>query len=104
MDLPGFRIEYISTVTCDVRGAAVNIDAEMVLCDQVNGEMILKYFNIRMIFYFAQQCPLNLGPGLVFMMKYPELGVTAFLVQIKPSRRLLIEFNSPFNQFPDPFR
>src|SRR5512133_3479613 len=49
MNFPGFRVQHICSVAGDIRHPAVDIDPKMMLCDQIDCEMVFQDLNIRMI-------------------------------------------------------
>ena len=85
MNFPCYRVQYISPETCNIRGPAVNIYAQVVLGNNINSEMIFKDLDICVALDFAEQCPFYFCPGPILVMKDPEFRVASFLVQIKPA-------------------
>ena len=70
----------------------------MVLCEQVNGKVVLKKSDVWMSLYTLNQRALNLGACKVLMMKNAVLRVTALAVQVKCTILPLIKVCSPRNK------
>ena len=71
------------------------------LREDLDGEMILENGDVRMILDGLNQTILNLGAGVVLMMKDAEFGVSAFTMQIVIAVGIFIEMDAPADQFLD---
>ena len=55
----------------------------MVLCQYFDGEMILKYSDVRVLLDSLNQTVLYFGTCVVFMMQNAEFGMTSFAMQVE---------------------
>ena len=97
-------VEDIRTVALDIGGATGYPYAQMMLRDDLYGEMILQHFDIGVIAHRSHQTALDLKSRVVRMVQNSELRVSAFPMQVKRAILFLVEVNTPMHQFFDSLR
>lgn len=98
--IAGVLVKDICAVAGDVLGAAGNNFAEMVLGDDLYGEVVLEHIDVRILPHFTDKALLNLKACVIGMMQYPEFGVSPLAVQVKIALLISVEIHSPFKQLP----
>ncbi len=93
--------EHVGTVACDVGGAPGHDLSQMVLGDDLDGEMILKDVDIGVGLHGLDETLLNLIAGVVGVVKNPELAVSTLAVEVKGAIFLLIEVHAPLYELFD---
>ena len=93
-----FGIQHVCTVALDVRGAASDAHAHVVLSDDFHSEVILLHSDIGTGAHSSHQSALNLGARIVGMVKNAELRVAAFAMQVESAIVLAVEVDSPLHQ------
>ena len=96
--LLGIRIQYICTITVDIRSAASNTGTQVVLSDNLHGEMIFLDIDIRTVAHSLHQTALDFCTRIIGMMKDAELAVTALTVEVELAVLLLIEVDAPLHE------
>ena len=76
----------------------------MVLGDDVDGKLILFQLDVGVVVDGLQQSALNLGTGVVLVVKDAELGVAAFAVQVELASFRFVEFHAVAHQLFDALR
>ena len=71
----------------------------MVLGDDVDNKTMFHHFNILLSGNCFQKRSFNFSAGDIFMMQYPEFGMTTFFSQFIFSVFILIKSGSPVNNF-----
>ena len=102
--LLGIRIQYVCTITVDIRSAAGNTGTQVVLSDNLHGEMIFLDIDIRTVAHSLHQTALDFCTRIIGMMKDAELAVTALTVEVELAVLLLIEVDAPLHELLDLLR
>ena len=102
--LLGIRIQYVCTVTVDIRSAASNTGTEMMLSDNLYCKMIFLDIDIRTVAHSLHQTALDFCTRIICMMKDAELAVTALTVEVELAVLLLIEVDAPLHELLDLLR
>ena len=91
-------IEHIGTVTLDAGGVSRNDDAQVVLGNDFDGEMVFEYRDVGVLLHRIDEAGLYLGTGVVFVMQDTELGVAALPMKVKLAVLLLVELHAPLDE------
>ncbi len=94
----GLLIKDVSPVAGDVGGPAGHDLSEMMLRDDLKGEMILIDVNLGIGFHGFHQAGLYLRAGVVGMMQDAEFRVSAFAMKVECAVVFLVEIHSPSYQ------
>ena len=68
VDLLGDRVEYVGPIALDVRRAACDADAQVMLGDDFDGKMVFLDLDVGTGFHGLHQSALNLSTGIVGMV------------------------------------
>ncbi len=104
LDLVGPLVEDVGAEAGQPAGVASDELAQMVLRQQVDGEMVLQHGDVRMVSDRLDQCPFDFGPRQILMVEDAVLRVAAFAVELVASVGSLVESGSPFDQVGDQLR
>ena len=91
----------IRTIALNIGSATSNAHAEMVLGDDLYGEMIFEDINIGVVAYRSHESTLDLCACVVGVVEDTELGVSALTVEVKGAVGLLVEVYAPVDEFFD---
>ena len=95
IDLSCLLIENVSTIALNVGGATGNDSSQVVLCENLDSEMIVKDIDVLMSLYCLDKRLLNLVTSVVGMVKDAELAMSALTVQVKVALLVFIEVYAP---------
>ena len=104
VDLARLGVEDIRAIALDVGCATGDAHAEVVLGDDLYGEVIFEDINIGVVANRSHESTLDLCACVVGMVEDPELGVTAFAVKVKRAVLFLVEVHAPVDEFLDLLR
>ena len=102
--LSGVGVEDVCTVALYVGGAARDAYAEVVLCDDFHGEVVLQYLDVGVVAHGFHEAALYLCPRVVGMVQDAELRVSALTVKVELAVFLLVEIDTPLQQVADALR
>jgi len=101
LHLAGVLVQDVRAVAGDVRRAAGHHLAQVVLGDDLHGEVVVEYRDVGGVAYAAHQSLLDGGSGVVCMVQDAELGVASFAVQIEGAVFLAVEVHAPAQELLD---
>ena len=104
VDLPGLGVEDVCSVAFYVRCPARHLYAEVVLCDDFHGVMVLEHGDVAVVPHGFHQPALYLETGVVGMMEDAEVAVPALPVQVVVAVLVLVEVHTPSDERPDGVR
>lgn len=99
--LAGLGVEHIGAVAFDVGRAACHLLPEVVLRDDLHGEVVLQNLNLRVVAHGIHKAALNLEACVVLMVEDAELGMAALAVQVERAVSLLVEVDAPVDEVVD---
>ena len=99
--LMGIGVQDVCAVALDVGSLAGHLDAQMVLCDDFNGEMVFQHGNVLVGSHGSHQSSLNLKARVILVVQYPEFAVSALPMQVVLAFWRLVEVDSPLHQVVD---
>ena len=94
------EVEHVSAVAADIWCAAGDYPSEVVLGYYLDGEMPFKNVDVGIAAHGLDEAFLNLEAGVVGVVKYPELAVAAFFVEVEIAIGRLVEVNAPAYELP----
>ena len=97
-NLVGLGVEHIGSEAGQATGVAGYNLAEVVLREQIDGEVILQNRDVRMVAYLLDEGTLNLGTCQILIVEYAMLGVTSLAVKVETSILSAVEASTPANQ------
>ena len=95
------EVQHVGSEAGDVGRALFDEPAQVVLREDVDGEMVLVDVDVVVAFDAFHQGALDLVTGQVVVVQDAVLAVPALAVQIVPSRRVLVELGPPLDQLFD---
>ena len=95
---------YIRPIAVDIGCATGDLGTQMVLGDDLYGEVVFLDGDVGIAPYSLHQTALNLGTSIVGMVQDAELRVSALTVQVEVSIGLTVEVHAPVHQFSDLLR
>ena len=101
VDLARLLVEHIRPETFDAGRVARHDDAQVVLGDDFDGEMVFEYRDVGVLFHRIDEAGLYLGPGIVFVVQDTELGVAALPMEVKLTVLFLVKLHAPLDELPD---
>ena len=99
VDAACLLIEHVSTVASDVGSATSHYLAKVVLGKNFDGEMMFKDIDILVLTHSLDEACLNLGAGVVGMVKDTKLRVSPLAVEVKLAILVLVEIDTPLDEF-----
>ena len=96
-----FQVEDVCPETGDVRGAFFDQFAQMVLGQDIDGEMVFVDVDVVVPFDPFHQGPFDFVSGEVLVVEDAVFAVSSLAVQIVAARSVLIEFRTPLNELFD---
>ena len=78
--------------------------AQVVLCQQVDGEMVFENRDVGVLAYRGYQGPFDLSAREVLVVEDTMFGMSAFAVEFEASVGCLVEFRAPGDQVADQLR
>ena len=96
------RVEDVGAVAGDVIGATGDLDAEVVLGDDFEGNAVLENLDVLVPLGGLDEFLLNLVAGDVLMVEHSELGVAALLGEGEAAVLVLVEIDAPLHEFHHP--
>lgn len=102
LDATCLLIQCIGPVTGDARGDPGDVVAQMVLGDQINGEVMFEDGDVGVATGLFQQGALDLPSGEVLVVEDAILGVASLPAQVIPLLSVLIEPGAPFDDLAHP--
>ena len=91
-------VEDIGAVALDVRHVAVHLASQMVLRDDLHGEMVLQHRDTLVAAHGTDESLLDLVARVIGVMQDAELAVAALAVQVELAILVLVEVHAPFHQ------
>ena len=104
LDFVGVEVQNVGPEAGQSACVAGDEFAQMVLRQQVDGEVVFPYGDVRMTLYRLYERPLDFGSGKVFVMEDAVFRVPAFAVEFEPPVGSLVEARPPGDQVGDEFR
>ena len=95
IDRAGVLVEHIGAVAGDVGGAAGHYLAQMVLGDDLDGEVMLVDVDAGIGTHGLDESALDLVAGVVGMVQDAELRVAALAVEVKCAVGAAVEIHAP---------
>ena len=95
------EVQHVGSEAGDVGRALFDEPAQVVLREDVDGEMVLVDVDVVVAFDAFHQGALDLVTGQIVVVQDAVLAVPALAVQIVPSRRVLVELGPPLDQLFD---
>ena len=83
----------------NVGSAACHPRTQVVLSDNLHGEMIFLDGDIRTMAHCLHQSALYLGSSVILMVEDAELRVTALTMEVKLTVLIPVEVDTPFHEF-----
>ena len=96
--LLGLGVEHVGSVALYVGCAARHFNTQMVLRDDFYGKVVLPDVDVGAGSHCLHESALNLGTGVVGMVQYAELGVSALAVQVELAVAVAVEVHSPAHE------
>ena len=94
-----FGVQYVSTIAVDVWCTACHASSEVVLSDNLHGEVVLLDVDVRTVAHSLHQSALYFGTRVVCMVQNTELRVSALAVQVELAVFLAVEVDTPIHKF-----
>ena len=98
VDLLRVGVEDIGAVAFDVGRAPRHLDAQMVLCDDFDSEMVFQHRDVRVLVDGLDEAALDFEACVVGMVQDAELRVASLAVEVKLAVGFLVEVDAPFQQ------
>ena len=92
-------VKDVGTEAFDVGCASGHTDAEVVLGDDFDGEVILQNLDVGTTAHGSHESALDFGTRVVGVVQDAEFGVSAFAVQVELSVGVLVEVDAPLDEF-----
>ena len=103
VDAVGVAVEGVDAVALDVGGVFGDALPEVVLGDDVDGELAFFDFDVGVAACRFEQAALDFFAGVVLVVEDAEFGVAAFTVQVEAVAVLVeVEVDAVLHQFADP--
>ena len=99
IDFLGYRIEHVGSITLDVRRTARHTYTQMVLRDNLYGEMVLFHLDIGIVTNGLHQPALDFSTRIIGMVQNAELRMAALTVKVELTVVFTVEVNTPLHQF-----
>ena len=99
----GGLIEHVGSVAGDIGGAAGDYLAEVMLSDDLHGEVMLEDLDVGVALHLLYQAELNLGAGVVGVVKDAEFRVATLAVQVVGAVGLAVEVYTLSHEEVNPF-
>ena len=100
---PVLCVEHIGAIAVNEWRATGYPRTQVVLRNDLHGEVVLLDVNIGIGAHSGHQGALNLSSRVVGMVQYAELRVSSLTVKVKLAIGLLVELRSPLHQLADLF-
>ena len=91
-------VEHVRTVAINIRCAACDARAEVVLRDYLHGEVVLLNVDVGAGAHRSHKAALYLGARVVGVVQDAELGVSALAVQVELAVLLAVEVDAPLHE------
>ncbi len=95
------RVYDVGTVALDVWRAARDLLAEMVLGDDLHGEVVFEDGDVGVAPDGSHQAALDLEARVVLVVEDAKLGVAALAMEVKRAILFLVEVDTPFHEILD---
>ena len=99
----GVGVEGIGSIAFDAGSVLGHPLSEVVLGDEVDGELVFLEFDIGMVGDSLQETALDFGTGVVFMVQDAEFAVPSFAVEVEASATVLVEVDAVLHKLLDTF-
>ena len=93
------RIQHVCSIAVDVGSAACHPSSQVVLGDNLHGEMVLLDGDVGTVAHCLHQSALYLGSCIILVMQDTKLRVTAFAMEVELTVLLPVEVHTPLHQF-----
>ena len=103
-DLVALQVQHVSSEAGQAARVAGDEFAQVVLCQQVDGEMVFENRDVGVLAYRGYQGPFDLSAREVLVVEDTMFGMSAFAVEFEASVGCLVEFRAPGDQVADQFR
>ncbi len=101
IDVSGGCVEDVGSVTGDVGGASRDYLAQVVLGDDFDGEVVFVDVDVGVGADGFDERVLYLEAGVVGVVEYAKLGVSAFAVEVEGAVIVFVEVYAPAYEFVD---
>lgn len=95
-------VENVGAIAGDVGGAAGDNLSEMVGSDDLDGKPVLEDVDVGVIAHLFHQSALNLGTGVVGVVKDSELGVATLAVEVIGTIVIAVKLHTVLDEKADP--
>src|SRR5206468_2614888 len=95
----GKGIENVCAITSDVLCLGGNHLPEVMLRENINGEVVIGHGDVLMLAHFFQKRPLDLLASNIFVVQNAMLGVPALFCEVEIAFFILIERNAEVDEF-----
>ena len=103
-DFVGVEVEHIGAEAGQAARMAGDELAQVVLRQQVDGEVVLQHGDVGMALHLLDQRPFDFGAREVFVVEDAVLRVSAFAVELETSVGSLVEARTPGDEVGDELR
>ena len=94
-----FGVQHVCTIAVDVWCAACHASSEVVLSDNLHGEVVLLDVDVRTIAHSLHQSALYFGTRIVGVVQNAEFRVSTLAVQVELAVFLAVEVDTPIHKF-----
>ena len=101
VDFARLWIEDIRTIALNIRCAASDTNAQMVLGDDLYGKVIFEYIDIGVGTHRFHKSALNLCTRIISVVEDTEFGVSAFTMEVEGAVIFLVEVHTPIDELLD---